>query len=98
MKHAPITPVELAKLLKGENCTLIDIREPQEHARGKIEGALNIPMKELVLNKIPDDGRKIVFHCKSGKRTQMAAGHLVHWAGRDILLLEGGIEAWHRAQ
>ncbi len=96
MTHKTITAKALCQLMEQDKCVLIDIREPHEHARGAIEGAINIPMKELALNERPNDGREIVFHCKSGKRTKMAAGHLARWAGREVHLLEGGIEAWHR--
>jgi len=96
MKHKNITTQDLCKLLREGDHILIDIREPEEHTAESIPGAANIPLSQLASCKCPKQATP-VFHCKSGMRTQMAAGKLAQWAGRDILILEGGIEAWRGA-
>ena len=96
MNAKTITPEQLAKLLSKGNHLLVDIREADEFARESIPGAKNVPMSELASCDCPE-GATLVFHCKSGMRTQMAAPQLAEWAGRDILILDGGIEAWKRA-
>ena len=41
-----ITPAEAARLLREEGATLVDVREPDEHARQRIPGARNLPVDE----------------------------------------------------
>jgi len=95
MNHKTVSPKEAATLIK-DGARLIDIREADEHAREAIPGAHNIPMSDLTTCDCPD-GATLIFHCRSGMRTQMAAPQLAEWAGRDILILEGGIDAWRTA-
>lgn len=91
-----ITPEELkAKLESGEKVTLIDVREPEEHAICCIQGAGLIPMSELEdrLSELhPDD--LMILYCHHGVRSAQA----VLWLrGKDfphVMSLEGGIDAW----
>ena len=41
-----IAPQEAARLLR-EGAALVDVREPDEHARERIEGARNLPLSQL---------------------------------------------------
>jgi len=96
MSHKTVSTDEVLKLLKSGECQLVDIREPNEFASEAIPGAVNVPLSELQTCNCPASGT-LVFHCKSGMRTGMAAKKLAQWAGRDVLILDGGIEAWRRA-
>lgn len=97
MTPKTVTTKDVLNLLNGGDCQLIDIREPDEHASEAIPGATNVPLSRLEASDCPD-GKTLVFHCKSGMRTNMAASKLVTWAGgRDVLILDGGIEAWRKA-
>ena len=83
----------LAKLKQG--ALLVDIRSHDEYARSHIQGALNIPPEAL-----PSDlgnGREVIFHCKSGMRTQQQADNLAASVAGQAFVLEGGLDAW-RAQ
>ncbi|KKW91622.1 rhodanese family protein [Sphingobium chungbukense] len=74
---------------------LIDIRSPDEHARERIPGAINVPLDRIC--DLPCDGRPVVFHCKSGMRTAANAAQLGAAAGgAPAYILAGGIDAWHR--
>lgn len=87
-----ISAVEAHRLINA-GASLIDIRSPDEHARERIAGALNIPLERLSPGQAPGD--VLIFHCRSGMRTGQAAGQLSQAAGkRDCYLLEGGISAW----
>jgi len=97
MKPKTVSTKEVLDLLNGDDCQLIDIREPDEHAGEAIPGATNVPLSRLEACDCPD-GKTLVFHCKSGMRTNMAASKLKKWAGgKDVLILDGGIEAWRKA-
>ncbi len=75
---------------------LIDIRGPDEHARERILGAVNLPLDRI--GDLPCDGRAVIFHCKSGMRTAANAAALAAAAGgASAFILAGGIDAWRSA-
>jgi glyoxylase-like metal-dependent hydrolase (beta-lactamase superfamily II)/rhodanese-related sulfurtransferase len=77
---------------------VLDVREPQEHARGHIPGALNIPQADLAsrLSDIPR-GRPIIVVCEVGQRSLRAAQFLKQVGFTDIASLKGGTSAWQKA-
>jgi adenylyltransferase/sulfurtransferase len=76
--------------------TLVDVREPSEHAVHAIDGAILIPLRQLPfsLDRIPRD-RPVVVHCKSGGRSAIAVA-MLRLRGYDAHNLSGGIQAWER--
>ncbi|HZD91832.1 MAG TPA: rhodanese-like domain-containing protein [Pseudolabrys sp.] len=93
-----ITP-ERAKKLIEDGAVLIDVREAHEHARENIPGARHVALSQIDRSHPARDGDKVlIFHCKSGGRTNMNAARLAARAGScQAYLLGGGIEAWKRA-
>lgn len=92
-----ITPAEcLARRNRGENFTLLDVREPWELGIVSIAGTVNIPMNEVPgrLGEL-DPGVETVVLCRSGRRSLEIARFL---AGRGFraVNLAGGILAWAR--
>jgi rhodanese-related sulfurtransferase len=93
-----ITPDQAAQLLR-EGATLVDVREPDEHARERIPGARNLPLSRLgeAAPTLPA-GRPVLFHCRSGARTAGQAAQLAAKAGAcEAYVVEGGLDAWKRA-
>jgi rhodanese-related sulfurtransferase len=88
-----IDPID-AKRLIDEGAVLVDIREPDEHARERVPGARNTPLSRL--GTLPD-ASAIVFHCRSGARTSANAARLGAAASCQAYILEGGIDAWKKA-
>ena len=84
-----------AKRLIDEGAHLVDIREPDEHARERVPGARNAPLSRL--DTLPANAKAIVFHCRSGARTSANATRLADSAGCEAYILEGGIDAWKKA-
>jgi rhodanese-related sulfurtransferase len=86
-----------AWLAKGE-AVLIDVREPDEHARERIAGARPAPLSTFERQGLSaEPGKTFVFHCNSGNRTTQAAELLLHAAGGEAYQLAGGLQAWKRA-
>lgn len=82
---------------RGEDVQLIDVREPHEAEIAEIGGEL-IPLKTVLDNadKISRD-KKVVVHCRSGKRSADAIKELKARYGFDNLYnLKGGILAWSK--
>lgn len=91
-----ISVTELKDALDAkEQIQIIDVREPSEFAMAQIGGEL-IPLGSLPDNvaKIAKD-KKVVIHCRSGKRSENAVRFLESNFGFDNLYnLKGGILAW----
>ncbi|MBR0678155.1 DUF2892 domain-containing protein [Roseomonas alkaliterrae] len=94
-----ITPEEAARLLREECATLVDVREPDEHARARIPGARNLPLSRLEEAELAlHEGKPVLFHCRSGARTAGHAARLAAKAGAcEAYVVEGGLDAWKRA-
>lgn len=100
----PKTPVpqisarELQQLMEeGADFQLIDVREPYEYEIANLGGEL-IPPGRIAQNagRISKD-KKVVLHCRSGKRSADAIRELQKLGSFDNLYnLEGGILAWAR--
>nr|WP_269327658.1 molybdopterin-synthase adenylyltransferase MoeB [Kineosporia mesophila] len=93
-----ITAGDLAARLRartaGDNdFLLIDVREPAEHARNAIPGALLVPLAGLEAAGLPRD-RPLILYCATGQRSARAI-QVLRSQGYGLLQhLDGGIRAW----
>ncbi|UOQ44548.1 rhodanese-like domain-containing protein [Halobacillus salinarum] len=89
-----ITATELAENLKKENISVIDVREDEEVAQGKIPGARHIPLGQITerLNEL-DKSKPHYMVCRSGGRSSQACAFLSS-QGFDVINMEGGMLAW----
>jgi rhodanese-related sulfurtransferase len=91
-----ITPAELKKLMDEKaDFELIDVREEYEFEEANINGKL-IPMGEVLerATEIPKD-KKVVVHCRSGKRSATVINALEQQHGyTNLYNLKGGILAY----
>lgn len=80
----------------AENLQIIDVREHNEVANGKIPDALHIPLVKLPyeLHQI-DDSKRIVFVCRSGARSAQACFFVQQYGKLNAYNLRGGMIAWH---
>jgi len=93
-----LSPEELKPLLDRKQVCLLDVRQPEELAIARIEGAVHIPLNELParLGEL-DRTRPVVALCHHGVRSEMA-GRLLERSGfADVAHLSGGIDAWSLA-
>jgi rhodanese-related sulfurtransferase len=82
-----------AELVAG-GAQLIDVRREYEWDAGRIAGARHIEMNELTANADSiDRDRPVVFYCRTGNRSGMAADAFRE-AGFDAYHLADGIEGW----
>jgi sulfur-carrier protein adenylyltransferase/sulfurtransferase len=97
-KNKNITPLELSELIKGgEKVLLIDVREPHELKISHIEGATQIPLRELPSHVPELQGKKnIVVFCRTGERSRRAMEILMGAGFTQVKNLAGGINAWAR--
>lgn len=89
------TPSVPAKDLKDRSTKFIlDVREPDEIATGKIPGAYTIPLGDLRAREgeLPKD-ETIYVVCRSGNRSQKACEYLES-RGYDCVNVAGGMLAY----
>ncbi|WP_382155976.1 rhodanese family protein [Hydrogenophaga sp. ANAO-22] len=98
MSLKPLSP-QAAQALVKQGAILIDIRAADEHARERIALARHAPMEQLKNNGLPleDGASAVIFHCRSGNRTQVNASALGACTACEAYVLEGGLDAWKKA-
>lgn len=93
------SPREVERWLSTGQAVLIDVREPDEHARESIAGAYSIPLSRFdpaLAASLAGPAARVVFHCKGGKRSADACRIAIANVGPAVatLSMRGGIEAW----
>ncbi|AWI11503.1 rhodanese-like domain-containing protein [Compostibacillus humi] len=90
-----ITAKELEKKLsKGEQVNIIDVREDEEVATGKIPGAKHIPLGQIPkrLNELNKNEHYYIV-CRSGGRSGSACQYLIE-NGYNVTNMVGGMLDW----
>lgn len=80
----------------GKDFILLDVRTKEEFEEGHIEGAINIPLKNLayiVEEEIPEKDDLIYLYCRSGVRV-ITAGQILYDLGYENVYNMGGIMSW----
>ena len=73
---------------------LIDVREDYEWDAGRLDGARHIVLGEVAAQaETIDRDRPVVFYCRVGSRSTMAA-QAFRRAGYDAYSMDGGLVAW----
>jgi adenylyltransferase/sulfurtransferase len=95
-KEFEITPLELKeKMTRGDEFVLIDVREPEEFAIGRIPGSKLIPQRTVPerLHEL-STADEIVVHCRSGVRSGKIVELMKQAGYRKVKNLVGGILRW----
>ena len=93
-----LSPAEVAARLKARTAVLVDIREPDEHAREHIVGAVAAPLSAFEaahLGLTPN--KDVIFMCRSGNRTAGNCDRLAARVDGPAHVLAGGLDAWKKA-
>jgi rhodanese-related sulfurtransferase len=90
-----IDPASLLEWLQTDPAVqVIDVREPHEREAGHIEGTRHIQMGRLTGEAASvDRERPVVFYCRVGSRSTMAA-EAFRTAGYEAYSLQGGLVRW----
>ncbi len=89
-----VTPERAKELLDRGEAVVVDVREPYEREAGHIEGTRHIELERVAsqAETLPKD-RPVVFHCRLGARSAMAA-QAFRQAGYDAWSMAGGLQEW----
>lgn len=93
-----LTPDEVRAGMADGSVLLVDVREPNETSAESIPGSELFPLTTFDAAALPDpQGRRLVFSCRSGQRSQRAAA-MAQAAGLPYEEhMQGGILAWKQA-
>jgi rhodanese-related sulfurtransferase len=81
-------------LAEDPDLQVIDVREPYERDAGHIEGTRHIELIELTSQAgTIDRERPVVFYCRMGSRSEMAA-QAFRAAGFEAYSMTGGLARW----
>ncbi|WP_426491691.1 rhodanese-like domain-containing protein [Hymenobacter sp. 102] len=92
-----LSPEQFAEALRQPGALLLDVRRPDEFARGHLPGALNVEVTasdfaQRVATLNPD--RPVCVYCRSGARSATAARQLSQAGFSTVAHLVGGILDW----
>ena len=79
---------------RPDELVVLDVRRPDEWARGHIAGAVHIPFYELHGRQAEVPPGQVWVHCKSGYRASIGAS-LMDGAGRDVVHID---DDWDNAE
>jgi len=90
-----VPPELMERWIADGEAVLVDVREDFEHAGERIEGAKHHALSGFDCDRLREEcnGKRVVFHCKSGGRSADAAKRFGS-DGCQVFHLQGGIEAW----
>ena len=99
----PETAEEMARSRK--DVLVVDVREPEEFAAGRVPGAFNIPRGMLEASADPDyrrphpelcraHRRPVLLYCRTGARSALAAATLEEMGFEEVYNVAGGAVTW----
>jgi len=86
-----------AAVSPAEPVALIDVREADEYASGRLPGAVHIPrgyLEQRIEKKVPDRAARVVLYCAAGNRSALAARTLTEMGYTNVASLAGGYDRW----
>jgi rhodanese-related sulfurtransferase len=90
-----IDPQDLVEWMQRDGeLQVIDVREPYEREAGHIAGTVHIPLVQLTARAGEiDRERPVVFYCRVGSRSDMAA-QAFRASGYNAASMRGGLVRW----
>ncbi len=90
-----VDPGAVADWMKRDpDLQVVDVREPYEREAGHIAGSVHIELAQLPARAGELDGtRPVVFYCRVGSRSEMAA-QAFRASGRHAHSMRGGLMRW----
>jgi glyoxylase-like metal-dependent hydrolase (beta-lactamase superfamily II)/rhodanese-related sulfurtransferase len=85
---------------RGNDLIVLDVREKDAFAAGRVPGARHLPRGQLELRvneEFPDPTLRIVVYCEFGKISTLAAATLRALGFQRAAALDGGMKAWRES-
>ncbi len=100
VKETDIVDVK-GRLDKGEKLLLIDVREDNEWAKGRIPGARHLGrgiIERDIEKEVPERTSEIILYCGGGFRSALAAESLQKMGYTNVWSMDGGWRGWLAAR
>jgi rhodanese-related sulfurtransferase len=95
-ENIEVEPERAAELIGSGEVQLVDVREAYEVEAGRIADSRHIELERLASQaESIDRGTPVLFYCRMGARSGMAA-NAFRRAGYEAYSLNGGLTAWHQ--
>jgi sulfur-carrier protein adenylyltransferase/sulfurtransferase len=92
-----VDPAQVHDVL-GNGAVVVDVRESDEVAQGKVPGAVHVPRGHLesrIEGAAPDRAQRLILYCASGNRSALAARTLREDLGYEhVESMTGGYTLW----
>jgi rhodanese-related sulfurtransferase len=89
-----VSTEETARALADDSAQVVDVREDYEREAGHVAGTRHIVLGQVAANAASiDPERPVIFMCRVGSRSFMAAQAFRH-AGFDAYSMAGGVLQW----
>jgi sulfur-carrier protein adenylyltransferase/sulfurtransferase len=92
-----VDPAQVHEVL-GNGAVIVDVRETDEVAQGKLPGAVHVPRGHLesrIEGAAPDRDQRVILYCASGNRSALAARTLSEDLGyANVESMTGGYTLW----
>jgi rhodanese-related sulfurtransferase len=95
-----IGTLDATRLINAEDPLVLDVREPNEYAGGRLPNALHIPLSQLkdrAAEITKHVARPVIVYCDRGVRSSAAASALARLGFTRVQSLRGGVRAWKDA-
>lgn len=99
--YKAVKPVELTRLINGENALVVDLSASADFEKGHIAGSRNVVAGKFGADhKLVADrkAQPVVLVCRNGAASATAAKQLRQAGFEKVYWLEGGIPAWQQAE
>lgn len=93
-----LTTLQVTQLINSRNATVVDIRAPEEFAKGSLPNARNLPADKVKdrVRELKKD-KPLIVVCANGQAAGKVAALLRSSGFTDVFILGGGLAAWRDA-
>ncbi len=93
-----LTTLQVTQLINSKNATIVDIRPPEEFAKGSLPNARNLPADKVKdrAGELKKD-KPLIVVCANGSTAGKVAAQLRSSGFSEVFVLGGGLAAWREA-
>ncbi len=92
-----VSLLEATQMINQGKTVIVDVRTPDDFAKGHVRGAINIPLQDLAtrIGELAKSKTKnIIVVCQAGVQSSKAAAQLNQAGFNEVYSLSGGLAAW----